>query len=303
MTLDDAIAALIAAATDPLKADITALALASGLDDDRLTELEKRVLALEKVPAPAPAPVPTPPPPAVDAPPKVPAGYGSRFLKNFADNKLAPFYKTAYPDDPSHVAPGQKPGEMQSGQYMTQWCRYTKALTDPALISVHDGYLDLGCRRRPDGSGFFDGSFVTTGMPKPTAAFSYPFVRWMARFPTPTGKADWRCLWLLDGDSWGAAEPDWPEVINGKMTANVHGPAVPSGVTPFAIPAGWHEWGTDMRQVGVIKFTLDGVEKGRATASMPTVMALLADSKVGLAAPDASTPDMLRLHIAWATVD
>jgi Glycosyl hydrolases family 16 len=248
----------------------------------------------DQPPAPPSDEPPAPPSPTsapssgIPVTPEIPDGYGDLFRKDFRDGVLAPFRTLTYPN-------------VHPGDLMIQYGRF---VADSAHISVHDGYLDLRATRNLD--GLWSQAFVGTGLTgdgSPAAfQFQYGTARAMARMNS--GRGAWQSLWYLVADSWGAAEIDWAELINGRLTANLHGTIV--GDQQVSLPAfpsnEWHEYGITKAPT-YVAFLLDGREVGRANVSMSAPMGLLADAKVGLFAPDASTPSTLFLQVAWWTVD
>lgn len=238
---------------------------------------------------------PPPPPPPTSGTPPIPVGYGTKFKKNFADGTLTPFKILLYPNDHDYYT--------DPSQLMRQYCKY---VADTEHISVHDGYLDLKCTRNPAvanpaGKDAWLASFVGTGLPTSPAPykFQYGTARAMARMNS--GKAGWNTIWYLVADSWSSPEIDWAEVIGSKWTANLHGSSSDGQKVSKAMDENWHEFGI-VKAPTYIAFTLDGVEVGRSNVAMSANMALLADSKVGLGTPDATTPTQW-LNIAWWTVD
>lgn len=227
-----------------------------------------------------------------------PGGSGAVLDKDFIDGHLgfpgAPgtplFIKQTYPND-------------HPGDDMIAY-----GLFDPAMVSVHDGYLDIRANR--SGGSWLQG-FVATfhsdagPVPVPTFDFQYGTVRAVMRMNT--GQGAWQGFWLLISDSWGSPEIDWPELISDNYTANVHGSSNDgqhASETPFAATA-WHEYAIEKTATDIV-FYIDAVEVGRATgANMSARMALMADAKLGPpgTAPDGTTPDSLYLHISTIRVD
>jgi beta-glucanase (GH16 family) len=118
-----------------------------------------------------------------------------------------------------------------------------------------------------------------------------------------SGDGAWQSIWYLIADSWGSPEIDWAELINGHLTANLHGTAADGQYASMSFdPTQWHEYAITKTPT-YIAFLLDGKEIARANVTLTARMGLLADAKVGLTAPDSTTPSTLYLQIAWWTVD
>lgn len=231
-------------------------------------------------PSPSRTPAPTPVVPAI------PAGYGTVFKKDFKDGVLAPFRALTYPND--HPA-----------DLMVQY-----GVFDPAMVSVHNGYVDLKAVRQADGR--WKMAMIGTGMDgrggASTFSFTYGTARVMAQMNSGTGA--WPATWYLNTvTQWGSAEIDWGEEISGQVGGYLHGTAVDGRVVsvPLPGPGEWHQYGIKKTPT-YIAFLYDNVEIGRKVVSMTAPLALLADAKVGLTAPSASTPT-ISLRIAWWTVD
>jgi hypothetical protein len=253
-----------------------------------------------KAPAPdptkAPAPDPTPKPPA-DPPansdiPAMPAG--DLLRKSFSDGSLGPFRAITYPND-------------HPGDAMGYACDYK---TGSGVISVHDGYLDV--RAKPGTGNRWDCGFLSTGMDGNGHAASFSFKTGYVQFAARlnVGFATWQApLWLLNTVSgWNSAEIDCAEVIGGKLTFNIHGPAnvqVAGRNAPANLDTDWHVFGI-AKASDHVTFTMDGNEVGTWHGSMPDPMALLIDSKVGFQwdgiYPNSQTPRPAYAHVAWVTV-
>lgn len=222
---------------------------------------------------PLPAPLPDP-------------GTGTILNKNFEDGILYPFRILTYPNE--------HPGDL-----MVQY-----GLFYADMVSVHDGYLDLRCVRQPDNTWRM--SFVGTGRDghggEATFKFQYGISSVKARMNY--GPGAWQGLWYLIADAWSAPEIDWPEMIGQHYTANLHGSSS-DGQYASELPFDSSEWHiyTMVKDPSYIAFEIDGVEVGRANVAMSANMGLLADAKVGLSAPNSTTPSPLYIHVAWWTVD
>lgn len=242
-----------------------------------------------------PQPVPVPPPSGI---PAIPAGTGTLYRHDFATDGMGLFRALVYPNDHSYAT--------DPSQLMRQYCKY---VTDAAHISVHDGYLDLLCDRNPAVSnpaaldawlatfvGTFDGA-------KFTKSFTPPFhVRYCLDFGGAATKADWRTAWVYG--TWLNRDlevPDWPEVIGGKLTANLHSPGA-SQIASKAIPAGWAIYDAIVTPTSVAVGINGAMDTPVAWNVGTGPLGLFLDSKVGLATPDATTGSP-RLKAAWITVD
>jgi hypothetical protein len=233
-----------------------------------------------------------PPPPPTGLPP-IPAGYGTVFKKDFSDGTLTPFVPQTHNND-------------HPGTLMVQ---YETFVTDSNHISVHDGYLDLKCTSNLNGiwSSSMVGTYIVNANP-PTRTFDFQYgtVRWMARMNY--GKGAWHGLWywsLWNAPDAGGSEPeiDWPELIQSRTTGNIHGTAFDGQIVNLAPPDdGWHEYKMVKTSTYIACF-IDGVEKTRWNHTMTARQVLIADCKVGLEAPDGTTPSPLFVNVAWVTVD
>jgi hypothetical protein len=249
--------------------------------------------------APPPTTQPTAPPtaPPASAPPSTgipPVPAANLLRKSFTDGVLAPFRAVTYPND--HPADA-----------MSYACNYA---TDSSVVSVHDGYLDLRANRRSDNR--WNCAFLSTGMDGrgngATFSFNTGYVQFAARMNV--GYATWQApIWLLNTvTGWHSAEIDIAEVINGKLTYNLHGTVntqVASTNPPTDLATRWHVFGV-AKASDHITFTMDNQVIGRWNGSMPDPMALLADSKVGFqwsnTYPNSSTPSPSWVNLAWVTV-
>jgi hypothetical protein len=238
---------------------------------------------------PPPTTNPTPIGTDLVGPPPIPADRGQLLRKDFADGQLAPFTRLVYLND--------HPGTLE-----TQYCDYS---ADATHVSVHDGYLDLRATRGAAGRWVCSlvGTFVNDGSP-PSRTFDvgYGTVRAMVR--VFGGQGAWDGFWQWN--AWGSGaegEIDWLELISGRTTANLHGTSADGQKVSLPAPdGGWHEYAVT-RTPTYVAFLLDGVEVGRTTVALSQRLTLLADAKVGLSAPDATTPSSMFLQVAWVTVD
>ncbi len=232
----------------------------------------------------------TPEPVSASGIPPMPAG--DLLRKSFADGTLAPFRVVTYPND-------------HPGDAMSYACHYG---TDKSVVSVHNGYLEL--KAYPAGNGKWNCGFVSTGMDGKGGAATFSFKTGYVQFAAQVnaGHATWQDpLWLLNTvTGWHAAELDAAEVIDGRLTWNVHGPAN-VGVASRSAPSAtsWHVYGI-AKASDHVTLTMDGEVVGRWNGSMPDPMALLADSKVGFqwegVSPNGSTPNPAYSRVAWITV-
>ena len=242
-------------------------------------------------PTPKPTPDPTNPPPASGIP-AMPAA--DLLRKSFADGTLGPLRPITYPNDHPTDA-------------MVYACDYK---TGTGVISVHDGYLDV--RARPALNNRWNCGFLSTGMDgnghPATFSFTYGYLQFAAR--ANVGYATWQDpLWLANSVScWCGAEIDAAEVISGRLTFNIHGPAnlqVASHSVPANLDTTWHIFGI-AKASDHVTFTMDGNVLGTWHGSMPDPMALMIDSKVGIpwdgVYPNAQTPVPTYAHVAWITV-
>lgn len=212
---------------------------------------------------------------------------GATLIKDFADGTLAPFKVQTYPN--------LHPTEPQ--------VQYGDFVTDAAHISIHDGYLDLRCTKPVAGSTRWKQSMVSTaleGTPyQSTLSLTAPVkLSFAARMNGGTGA--WQAIWMMANVlNWSnPQEIDWAEVIGGRLTGNVH----PNAAEFYALPmpdTSWHVITGDW-QAAMVRALLDGVEVGRIARALPAPMGLLLDAKVGLTAPNASTPDLyLQVAKIW----
>ena len=212
---------------------------------------------------------------------------------------MGPFGIFRYPDD--HIG--------GSGQLMTVYTRYsnayngTKAADGSDLVSVYDGFIELRCVKN---GSLWDGSFIGTAGPKKggigTFSVSPPAtIRWWLQFSK--GQAVWPTAWLYDVLKWTSNEIDWPEEYGGKIHGNLHpGSAGISVGLPSDCDTAWHEYRMDWTSTGCT-FYIDSTKAGTASGAVAGPMALVADAKIGLDTPDASTPAASFLRIAAVTVD
>jgi hypothetical protein len=250
---------------------------------------------------PAPPPVVTPPP--TTSRPPIPAGAGTLFRHDFATDGMGPFKILTYPndheDDADLMLGWKRYGHPEDGRYLTQ-----KFVTDAVRTSVHDGYLDQLCSLDPATNiwlASFAGTFdIATN--KFTKSFVPPFrVRWCIDLGGKAGKADWRGSWVYG--SWlnrNLEVPDFPEVIGGKVTANLHPGRIQIASQP--VPTGWTIYESIVLPTSVAVRLADK-EVGKRDFNVGTgPLGLYIDSKVGLDFPDASTGSP-RIKTAWVTVD
>jgi len=242
-------------------------------------------------PTPKPTPTPTDPPPASDIP-AMPAA--DLLRKSFATGTLGPFRPIAYIND-------------HPGNPMGYACDYK---TGTGVISVHDGYLDV--RAKPGTGDRWDCGYLSTGMDGNGHPATFSFTTGYLQFATRVnvGYATWQDpLWLSNSVScWCSAEIDAAEVISGRLTFNIHGPAnlqVASHSVPANLDTNWHIFGI-AKASDHVTFTMDGNVLGTWHGSMPDPMALMIDSKVGIpwegVYPNAQTPRPTYAHVAWITV-
>lgn len=242
--------------------------------------LSDRITALEK---------PAPPPPT--GIPPIPAATGREKLRHdFSKDGMGPFRILTYPNDHDYAT--------DPSQLMRQYCRYV-----PTLTSIHDGYLDLSCVQanvNPAGRDAWSASFVGTfDGAKFTQSFSPPFtVSYCLRLAG--GKAAWPGAWVygtwLNGD---LEVPDWPELIGGRVTANLHPGSFQIASQP--VPAGWAVYSALVTPSSV-SVSLDGVLVGQKAFTTKGPLGLFLDAKVGLGVPDASTGPV-SLHCGWVVVE
>jgi hypothetical protein len=219
---------------------------------------------------------------------------GNLLRKSFSDGTLYPFRAVTYPN--AHPTDA-----------MEYACRYG---TGSDVISVHDGYLDIKAYQRPD--GLWNCGFLSTGMDGngngATFSFTTGYVQFAAR--VNVGYATWQDpLWLLNTvTGWHSAEIDACEIIDRRVTFNIHGPVntqIAGVAPPSNFASTWHVFGI-AKASDHVTFTMDGNVVGRWNGSMPDPMALLADSKVGFqwegVYPNSTTPDPARVNLAWVTV-
>ncbi len=243
-------------------------------------------------PTPKPTPVPTDPPPLASDIPAMPSA--DLLRKSFADGDLGPFRPITYVND-------------HPGNPMGYACDYK---TGTGVISVHDGYLDV--RAKPGTGSRWDCGYLSTGMDGnghgATFSFKTGYVQFAARMNV--GYATWQTpIWLNNTVScWCSAEIDAAEVISGRLTFNIHGPAnvgVASRSVPANLDTNWHIFGI-AKDTDHVTFTMDGNVVGTWHGSMPDPMALMIDSKVGFQwdgiYPNANTPRPAYAHLAWVTV-
>ena len=243
-------------------------------------------------PTPKPTPDPTDPPPPASDIPAMPAA--DLLRKSFANGTLGPFRPIAYIND-------------HPGNPMGYACDYK---TGTGVISVHDGYLDV--RAKPGTGDRWDCGYLSTGMDGNGHPATFSFTTGYLQFATRVnvGYATWQDpLWLSNSVScWCSAEIDAAEVISGRLTFNIHGPAnlqVASHSVPANLDTTWHIFGIAKARDHVT-FTMDGNVLGTWHGSMPDPMALMIDSKVGIpwesVYPNAQTPRPTYAHVAWVTV-
>lgn len=242
-------------------------------------------------------------PPVVDLSPQgvptIPGAYGTVFRKVFTDGTLAPFQILTYPD--AHIG--------QPGQYMTVFNRFSNGAS---LTSVHNGYLDLRAVRQPSGS-LWNAAFVGTSFNGNDTAhtWGYGIFRWWARFNV--GPGTWQSGWLYDTTNWSAIEIDWPEMLESRnLAGHVIGPGAGSdngNTIPSDIATAFHCFKIERRST-FVAFSIDEVEVGRVTNSMPSdPLAILLDSKVGFPWTGSTgqittaTPNPAFFHVAAVTVD
>ena len=208
MSIDSDIQAMIDASIPP-SPDLSGIQSTLATLAATVADQEVRIAALEGT---------TPPPPPSGLP-VIPSGLGSKLRVVPAVDGMGPFGIFRYPDD--HIG--------GSGQLMTVYTRYSnayngaKAADGSDLVSVHDGFIELRCVKRPD--GLFDGAYIGSAGPKrggsgtftasPTAT-----IRWWLQFSK--GQAVWPTAWLYDVLKWSANEIDWPEEYGGKIHGNLH---------------------------------------------------------------------------------
>ena len=108
----------------------------------------------------------------------------------------------------------------------------------------------------------------------------------------------WPTAWLYDVLKWTSNEIDWPEEYGGKIHGNLHpGNAGIAVAIPADCDTAWHEYRMDWTTSGCT-FYIDGTKVGAASGAVAGPMALVADAKIGLDVPDASTPATSVLRIA-----
>lgn len=279
------------------------LTCASASPTPSLTASPTQTATPTPTPSPTPSPTATPSPTVMPTPtptpsglPIIPASYGTVFRKVFTDGTLGPFKILTYPDD--HIG--------GSGQYMTVFTRFRTAPS----ASLHDGYLDLRATRQSSGS-LWDGTLVGTSQDNSGPTFGYGVYRFWLSFNV--GPGTWQSAWLYDTTTWSATEIDFPEMLeNLNLTYHVLGQGAGSkyGLSqPADLATTFHEFKVE-RRATFVAFSIDGVEVGRITASMPsTKLAILLDSKVGFGWMGATgqitalTPNPTFLHVAAVTVD
>ena len=289
MSIDSDIQAMIDASIPP-SPDLSGIQSTLATLAATVADQEVRIAALEGT---------TPPPPPSGLP-VIPSGLGSKLRVVPAVDGMGPFGIFRYPDD--HIG--------GSGQLMTVYTRYSnayngvKAADGSDLVSVHDGFIELRCVKRPD--GLFDGAYIGSAGPKrggsgtftasPTAT-----IRWWLQFSK--GQAVWPTAWLYDVLKWSANEIDWPEEYGGKIHGNLHpGSAGISVALPSDCDTAWHEYRMDWTASGCT-FYIDGTKVGTASGAVAGPMALVADAKIGLDTPNSSTPSATFLRIAGVTVE
>lgn len=231
--------------------------------------------------------------------PTIPAGYGTVFRKVFTDGTLTPFQVLTYPD--AHIG--------EPGQFMTVFNRFSSGAS---LTSVHNGYLDLRCSRQSSGT-LWNGSLVGTSFDSNDIAHTYGYGVFRFWVRMNVGPGTWQTCWLYDTTNWSAIEIDWPEMLESLgMDAHVIGPGagnVQNIPFPSDLATVFHCFKIE-RRATFVAFSIDEVEMGRVTNSMPSdSLAILLDSKVGFAwtGPTgqitSATPNPAYLHIAAVTVD
>lgn len=231
--------------------------------------------------------------------PTIDPGYGATLRKIFTDGTLTPFKVRTYPD--AHIG--------GSGQHMTVYNRFSNGANQ---VSVHDGYADLRCTRQPSGS-LWNAVLLATSQDGVGSTYGYGVYRFWLRFNI--APATWQSAWLYDTTTWTALEIDFPEMLeNLSLTAHVLGSGLSTtGIYGMPKPADlatvFHEFKIERRST-FVAFSIDGVERGRLTGTMPSrSLAIMLDSKVGFpwmgsaGAPSSQTPDPTFLHVAAVTVD
>ncbi len=235
-------------------------------------------------PAPTLAPTPAPTSTSTTGIPPMPSGM---VLLNGTTGTLGKFVVNTYPDD--HIG---QPGQL--------WTVYTRYANGARQVTFHDGYADLRATRRSD--GLYDGVLLVTGTPGSSSflpTFDFQYGRIEFAFQTGGGSGAWGTFWEAISTSWSAPELDWVELIGGRWTANVHGSTSDGQKASVATDSAWHVGAIDKQPTGT-SFYLDGRLVGTGPA-MSSRMVLLADAKVGLAAPDATTGEPY-LHLAWVVL-
>lgn len=232
-----------------------------------------------------------PPDPPVSGIPVIPAG--ARWSKNFADGKLEPFRVLTIPSDPNHVA-------------TDPMAKYNRYGTAPVIAG---GFARMNATRRPD--GLYDSTLIGTTDDGHGGAATHRLRTGRVLVPVRmnVGYVTWQTpLWLVgwvDGH-WNSTEIDIAEVINGKLTWNMHG--VP-GQGQFASVAPPPDLATTWHMAGVliaptyVAALWDGNEIGRWNGSITHDLAYVGDSKIGIPwenkGPTAATPDPTFADIAW----
>lgn len=262
--------------------------------------LSDRITALEKpAPPPPPPPTPPPPPPPPSGIPAIPAGAGALFKWEFKDG-MGPFLPLTYPNDHSF--------DNEPTNFMRQYCKY---VIDAGHIRIVDGVLELVCDRNPAVASpasrdAWLAPFVGTFNDKTeqfTKSFNPPFrVRQCLELVTAGNPAAWNSGWVYA--TWKNAAnrdqevPDWPEVIGGKVTANLH----PGNyrIATETLPAGFHVYDS-LVTAASISVLLDDKLAGQRAFGAKGPLGLFLDAKVGLAVPTATGPVIVRA--AWITVD
>lgn len=260
-------------------------------------------------PPPPPPPPVTPPPPPVTPPtiviPPIPAG--ASWVKNFADDVLAPFRSSTIPSDPNHVA----------SDPMAMFNRYGDNSTNPPTpLHVPDfsgPYVRLAATRRAD--QLYASTILSTGDdPRGGAATHVIKKGWTGQirfaFRANIGYVTWQTpIWLVGytGWQWNGCEIDICEVIDGKLTFNLHGG--PWGkrdgvrLTPPAdLATVFHTAGVNLTKTGV-EFVFDEQVVDAAAGAFDHDLAYVSDSKVGVPwdhrGPTSATPDTVFNDLAW----
>lgn len=184
--------------------------------------------------------------------------------------------------------------------------KYGDFVTDAAHINLTEGpFLTLRADR-PSVGARWRHAMVTTGLEgspyKSTFSYQYGVVTTVAAMNVGVGA--WASSWqLANVTTWSdPAEIDMFELIGQRITANLHGSKSNGqklSVAPFPSTE-FHAY-TTIKTPTYIAFAIDEKEIARVPVAMPSVMALLLDNKVGLTAPDASTPNLF-LKIERVTV-